>query len=373
MKNSYMLKRIFIGVAIGTILMFIRGCDVFALEPFYMYGGVLQTCNALYNNNSSSYGGTTTYETGTFGSPYFRCQYSPFDYSLKSNYQFFQLVRTSMGSGAPKFELNKKYRLVFYAYTQRQVPMTIPNNLNQFKIIQSGVAGTIFTSLDSALDCNVELESQTYDNDVVNRNKYKITCDNFSVTSTTWSRIYLYANLDNAGAPSSNNTPWLYLFYIGDTGYYEEYVTNVDINNSINDVNNSLMDDNVAIPWDSNTSQNYFNQFTDVNNMFGLLFNMPVYILQRVRNRLVYADDNVSLTIEKDNLPLSSYINYDNDVVIPPLRQFIYNLIGENWYETIGGIFGGIIILKLLFKIGRRLLDMWTFYDTHDDIWGGIN
>lgn len=377
MKNNYVLKRIFIGVAIGVILMLIRGCDVFALTSVDASAGFTNQCRAYYKNSSGNMAydtGIATNFTNAQGLTEKYCNLPTISTGIYS-YVLFSINKNALGTNAPILNSGLKYNFYFYistdvfSYSQNPVQQNGPNRLTKVKF------GTYEINVDSSsqFNCDIEETSNYYDDTIITRRNYKVSCKDVSLVSsqTTWTNLRLFLFIDDT-FPTNHllygkaNFPDL--VNVSTTFYYEK-------TSSIEDVQNSLTDDNVDFTdkWDTNTSNNEYNQFSNINNAFGNLFNLPVYIIQRVRNRLQYADENeIGFTIDRENLPLSSYVNYEDDFTLPPLRNYIYNIIGSTWYETMGGIFGGIIVLKLLLKLGRRLLDLWSFYDIHDDVWGGI-
>lgn len=372
---GYIFKRLIV-IGLGFILISqLKSCDVFALEPMYMNGAINSSCRGLYPYDGSYTGtiGTTTYLSGDFGTPYFYCKYSNYDYTISYKSQLFLLNRGLMGSSAPSLDPAKKYRLIFYVFTAKATQST-PSNLTQFKIIQSGVAGSVYASYSSAMSCNVELEAQLYTDSLVNMNRYKVTCDDFSVNTSSWQNLYLYADVDAAGSQSGN--PWLYLVRVSDTAYFEEYVTIGDIQNDLNDSDVTQASENGNSIFD--VDENGQSTNPNVSN-YGLesVITAPIQIIERATD--VCSPLSFTIFQKTITLPCGDTLFWNRDfssqssIFSKGVSGSGLNSTRDTFRAFWNLFFGGAIIfhlLTILYEVCQKAIDPFddTLYTISDSI-----
>lgn len=354
MKNDYMFKRIFIGVAIGVILMLIRGCKVNAeqLTPslIYSYNG---TSNSSYTGSNLN---TQTINTLTYVGPI--------------------------------IPANRNFDSVRFRY--QNVTFATNDNLRQLSFVgQSdvGIPAVYVQNGTRIYGCyvNAELDNDTSgtNNDtLIVGTAFNVICPNVILSGTDISIWYKYSSMNflssNSGILISKQMSITVMTNNSEvvnaitSQQQQQHSDNQVINESINDVNNTINDttQDISSNFNSNTSTGFWNNYgsTGVTELWAI----PINIFSRIRNRLLYADNNVQLTIDETDLPMSSKINYGGDFVLPPLRNFINNIIGSTWYEFIGGLVGSILLVKVLISKGKGALKLWTLKDTQKEIWGGI-
>lgn len=256
---KYILKRILVGVAIGTILMLIRS-NVFALEYVDVTNAVSNCRGIYYNNNTMTYSiGSPTYRTGN-GDNYFYCQYSGSSLPLTHDYkfQFFGLRKVSYSS-EPDFQVGKKYNITFNVrtsfYSSSGSSTIGPNNLIEFRFspsISGENAYGLFNGLNTA-KCSIDKLQDTIQNNLVIYHNYKVTCKEYEFTNITigYQNLYLYLVLDTA---NNSTYPMIDLVDVSNIFSYEEIVTNEDINNSI--TNPEISGDFSGLIPDSNEEEN---------------------------------------------------------------------------------------------------------------------
>lgn len=247
---KYILKRILVGVAIGTILMLIRS-NVFAknidiTDMFY------QNCRAVYDNNGTLagvYGNPTL--TGQPTANYTYCKSNNFGGNTTYSYVQYFISKSLLGSDAPVMEQNKSYNFDFNIRTSFLVfsgnNQQGPNNLTK---VVFGIYNDVNSSYNSI--CNIEKLNDTMQEDHIIFHNYKVSCKNVTMgTYTSYTYLRLYAFIDS-DTTSGFNMPDL--IEINNIMGFEENVTQATINDSI--TNPNISGDFSGIIPDTNEEQN---------------------------------------------------------------------------------------------------------------------
>lgn len=372
---GYILKRLIV-IGLGFLLISqLKSCDVFALEYVDVTNAVSNCRGIYYNNNTISYSiGTPTYRTGNSDN-YFYCQYSGSSLPLTHDYkfQFFGLRKASYSSN-PDFQVGKKYNITFNVRTSFYYfsgSSTIgPNNLIEFRFspsISGENAYGLFNGLNTA-KCSIDQLQDTIQNNLVLYHNYKVTCKEYEFTNTTigYQNLYLYLVLDTA---NNSTYPMIDLVDVSNIFSYEEIVTNVDINKSINDVNSSINDSDVSQAEQSANSIFNTNNPDIVNYGLESVITAPIQILARATDSC--SPLSFSIFHKTITLPCGDALFWTKDFSS-------YNTIfsnGETDLNTTRNtfrafwnlFFGGAIIfhlLTILYEVLNKAID-----PTNDDLY----
>lgn len=337
MKNDYMIKRIFIGVAIGTILMFIRSCEVKAqaitleITPYnycYNYYASTRTRGNFTSGNTNlfRYGGDWNY--CLVSSP-------PSDDVLYQDLVFYPRET----SGGSPLTQNVAYTYTFNFYSG------VDLNIDKFEI-QYNYLGDNFRQ-----SCVTTPTGNVYES------YFTVVCENVKVNSFN-NLIHLYSYISNNNAV---NQAYLFL----------DRIVSVE---EFKDTNDIITDSNVENPGFNGGGVSF--EPPGYEGVIGNLFTMPLEFYNILNNRLI--DNCEPLFISKSNLPFSSFGVWDsveNGLTIQCMRTYIEdsNYLNFGYYETIGTIVGVLLIGKVLLKKGRALMSMGELSATDEECWGGLN
>lgn len=197
-------------------------------------------------------------------------------------------------------------------------------------------------------------ESYSYTEELINSQDFS----NLTIFTLQFKPMYNFNNIVlNLNLNSSGSSLLYFLGYkITDNGIDNTQELN-NINNSINDVNDSITSSDVDTGALDDTHVN------NDNGVLSAILTLPIDFFQTLINGLSGYDTCPNLNF---NLPFIDY-----PVSLPCVRTLIDKLGATAFWESIGLLAGGLTMFYYLIHLGKELSDMMTLNETRAE-WGGL-